>query len=60
MLVCSFVLCFVLRAYNTSTVLTFNFPLDVFFLICLSVFFVLFIINLCLLLYLFFVCFSIP
>ena len=59
----SFVFCFVLRTYHTSTVLTFNFLFyvffPVFFHVLLFVLFVLFIINLCLLLYFFFVCFSV-
>ena len=44
----------------TITYITFNQGLSILLLVCFVVFLVLFIINLCLLLYLFFVCFSIP
>ena len=44
----------------TITYITFNQGLSILLLVCFVVFLVLFIIHLCLLLYLFFVCFSIP
>ena len=47
-------------ALMTITYITFNQGLSILLLVCFVVFLVLFVINLCLLLYLFFVCFSIP
>ena len=44
----------------TITYITFNQGLSILLLVCFVVFLVLFIMNLCLLLYFFFVCFSIP